>query len=372
MKKSFEKINLIIATILTFIFGGVMGFLIVSALSSGFFNELDVIFFFVGIILCYFLTVTIHETGHLVCGLISGYSFSSFRIGSLMIVKQDGRLNFRRFSLAGTGGQCLLIPPKSVEGRIPTVLYNLGGVIANFLLSLAFVSGYVISLNTNIVLALTMLISALLSMLFVITNGIPLNAGGIANDGMNALHLSKNPDAADAFGKQLIISAAQTEGMRISEMPDEWFTLTDGADMQNVHCASLSVFAAQRILDRGDTAAAEQEISVLLNSKYNIIGLHRNLLKCDLIYCRLMNDPNAEVTQLMTPELRKIMKAMKNYPSIIRTEYTLALMVDNDEKKAEKIMSDFDRITKKFPYQQEVSAEREMMVRMWDKFKNKT
>ena len=208
-------------------------------------------------------------------------------------------------------------------------------------------------------------------MLFVITNGIPLNAGGIANDGMNALHLSKNPDVADAFCKQLLISAAQTEGMRISEMPDEWFSRTEGADMKNVHCASLAVFAAQRTLDRGDTLAAEQEITFLLSSGYNIIGLHRNLLKCDLIYCRLINDPTAEVTELITPELRKIMSAMKTYPSIIRTEYTLALMVDGDVKKAEKIMADFAKLTKKFPYQQEVSAERDMMAEMLKKFKSK-
>lgn len=371
MKKVFENINRILVTALSLAFGGVIGFLLISALCSGFLNELDSIFLIFGIIVCFYITIIVHEGGHLVCGLISGYTFSSFRIGNIMVAKQEGRLVLRKFSLAGTGGQCLLLPPEPIDGRIPTVLYNLGGVIANFVLALVFAFGYFISLNHNIVLGLILLIGAILSMLFVVTNGIPLNASGIANDGMNAFHLSKSPDATDAFRKQLLISAAQTNGVRISDMPSEWFMLAEGADMQNVHCASLRVFAVSRILDSGDTVAAEGEISALLRSGYNIIGLYRNLLTCDLIYCRLFNNPEAKVDNLITPELRKIMSAMKKHPAIIRTEYTIALMVLKDSEKAEKIMADYSKNTKHFPYPQETFAEKEMMDKILEKFKNR-
>ena len=34
--------------------------------------------------------ITLHEGGHLVCGLLSGYRFCSFRVGSLMWMKVDG------------------------------------------------------------------------------------------------------------------------------------------------------------------------------------------------------------------------------------------------------------------------------------------
>ena len=42
--------------------------------------------------LAWFIHVVIHETGHLICGLLSGYTFSSFRIGSFMLLKENGRL----------------------------------------------------------------------------------------------------------------------------------------------------------------------------------------------------------------------------------------------------------------------------------------
>lgn len=55
--------------------------------------------------------IVLHEGGHLAAGLATGYGFVSFRIGSVMLLKKDGRLQFCRYQLAGTGGQCLLAPP---------------------------------------------------------------------------------------------------------------------------------------------------------------------------------------------------------------------------------------------------------------------
>ena len=48
------------------------------------------------------LQIIIHEAGHLVFGLLSGYQFSSFRIGNLMFVKIEDKIKIRKFSIAGT------------------------------------------------------------------------------------------------------------------------------------------------------------------------------------------------------------------------------------------------------------------------------
>lgn len=72
------------------------------------------------------ILVIIHETGHLVCGIMSGYSFVSFRIFNFTIIKIDGRLRVKRFSIDGTGGQCLLTPPDLPLEKIPVEWYNFG------------------------------------------------------------------------------------------------------------------------------------------------------------------------------------------------------------------------------------------------------
>ena len=80
-----------------------------------------------------YLQIVIHEGGHLLFGLLSGYRFLSFRVGSFMWIRQEGKLRFKRLSLAGTGGQCLMDPPDLVDGTLPVGLYNLGGSILNLI-----------------------------------------------------------------------------------------------------------------------------------------------------------------------------------------------------------------------------------------------
>ncbi|MCM1504914.1 MAG: hypothetical protein NC127_06940, partial [Muribaculum sp.] len=77
------------------------------------------------------ILIPVHEAGHLVCGLLSGYKFVSFRIFNLTFIKVNGKTKVKKFSVAGTGGQCLLTPPDLPLEQIPTIWYNAGGVLAN-------------------------------------------------------------------------------------------------------------------------------------------------------------------------------------------------------------------------------------------------
>ena len=43
--------------------------------------------------------IIIHELGHLIFGLLSGYKFSSFRIGNIMLVKTGGKLKFKKLTI---------------------------------------------------------------------------------------------------------------------------------------------------------------------------------------------------------------------------------------------------------------------------------
>ena len=51
----------------------------------------------------------------------------------------------KRFGIAGTGGQCLMLPPDKPLEEIPVALYHWGGVIVNMSVALlAFVVWYVV------------------------------------------------------------------------------------------------------------------------------------------------------------------------------------------------------------------------------------
>lgn len=89
----------------------------------------------VGAVVAFILHIIIHEGGHLVAGLLTGYRFVSFRIFSLTLIRKDGRYQWRNYSLGGTGGQCLMAPPLRPLEEIDTRWYNLGGVLANIVVS---------------------------------------------------------------------------------------------------------------------------------------------------------------------------------------------------------------------------------------------
>ena len=98
------------------------------------------------LVVAYFLQIIIHELGHLIFGLMTGYRFKSFRIGSLMLIRNaDGKLSFKRLSIAGTAGQCLMGPPDIENGKIMHILYNFGGVIANLTAAVIFDILYIYS-----------------------------------------------------------------------------------------------------------------------------------------------------------------------------------------------------------------------------------
>ena len=73
------------------------------------------------LVLAYVLQVVVHEGGHLVCGLLTGYRALSFRIGRVLLVKLDGRWRLRAYHIPGTGGQCLMAPPAQENPPLPPV-----------------------------------------------------------------------------------------------------------------------------------------------------------------------------------------------------------------------------------------------------------
>ena len=50
----------------------------------------------VSLFISYLLIIIIHEAGHLVFGLLSGYRYLLFRIGSLTLIKRNNKFEFKK------------------------------------------------------------------------------------------------------------------------------------------------------------------------------------------------------------------------------------------------------------------------------------
>ena len=315
----------------------------------------------IGMYVGLFLQLTIHEAGHLVFGLISGYRFSSFRIGSFMWLKENDKIVCKKLSLAGTGGQCLMVPPQMQDGKSPVILYNLGGCIMNLVAGAVFFIIYLLIPNGTMI-SLFCLMMVLIGVTIALMNGIPLRLGTVDNDGYNALSLGKNPDAMGAFWLQLKVNEQIAKGIRLKDMPDEWFAVPDDEAMQNSMVATQGVLAANRLMDQQRFSEADRLIAHLLEIDSGIVGLHRSLMICDRMYCELIQDNRKEILEEMhTKEQFKFMKAMKKFPSVVRTEYAYALLALKDTAKANAALNLFEKAAKTYPYPSDVQAERELM-----------
>ena len=316
---------------------------------------------FFGMYVALFFHMIVHEAGHLVFGLMTGYKFCSFRIASFMWLKENGKLKMKRLTLAGTGGQCLMTPPDMKDGKIPLVLYNLGGSFINIIIGALFLVGYLIFSDIPF-LSPILLIFAAVGFMTAMMNGIPMRMGTVDNDGYNAFALSKSKEAVEAFWVQLKVAEQSSKGVRLKDMPAEWFAVpTDGA-MKNSMVATRCVFTCNRLMDEEKFEEADALMAHLLEIESGIVGLHHDLLMCDRIYVELIGQNRTEViASMMTKEQKKFMKAMKRFPSVLRTQYALAVLEEKNVSKAETIKGDFDKAAKSYPYPHEIESERELM-----------
>ena len=85
------------------------------------------------VVFLYYLAAFTEELGRLLCGLLTGYKFSSFSFGRFTLAKQRGKLRLCRTSSKKLN--CIMVPPPMENGRFPYKLYYLGGSIFNLLLA---------------------------------------------------------------------------------------------------------------------------------------------------------------------------------------------------------------------------------------------
>lgn len=302
-----------------------------------------------------YLHIILHEGGHLVCGLLSGYKFVSFRIGNRMLIKRNGKYSLAKFNIPGTGGQCLLDPPEMVDGKYPAKLYNLGGGLSNFLFAGIAMIGL---LTTDSVwLGMMLLTFFIMGIALGLMNLIPLKMGGIANDGYNILSLDKDPVGSKALWQQLRVNRLQSDGVRLKDMDDGLFDLAESEVKGNPLVDQIKLFYMQRLMDekRFDEARALGERLEASDT----LELLKNMARVELLFLELIGPcREAEVKRRYDKAMKNWLKAVKGYPSTHRVRYAYAVRFAHDETMASKAAAGFAKMCKSYPLPGEIETEK--------------
>ncbi len=315
----------------------------------------------------FYLQIIIHEGGHLIFGLLSGYKFVSFRVMSIMLIKIDGKLKIKQYSLAGTGGQCLMDPPELIDGQMPFKMYNAGGYLLNVFTAIIAIF-LAITFEFNIILRYLLMFFAFTGIVLGVSNAIPMKIGGIQNDGANIIECSKNKEILRCLWIQLKIMTLQSKGVRLKDMPDEYFEVSDELSKNNALCSTIKVFKCNRFMDMHEFEKAMSLGEILITNEFFVLDLYKAILKMDLTCCFLKEGiVDHRIDKWQDKYLKSIVKAMSKNLSVLRYQYALALLNEKDEVEANLILGKFEKAIKNYPYTGDIASERELI----DTLKNK-
>ncbi|MCQ2111615.1 MAG: hypothetical protein MJY79_09000 [Bacteroidaceae bacterium] len=247
---------------------------------------------FIALVVSFFTNAILHEAGHMACGLLTGYRFLSFRVLSFTLQKEDDGFHFKKFSYMGTAGQCLMIPPESRD--VPYFWYNAGGVLVNLLV--CAISGALLRfLDLSAVPMSFCLMFLITGAYMLITNAIPMKAGGIPNDGMNLLILCRHPEQRKYFRNMMAIAAGQSHGQRLIEMPEEWFEsepITKDSTVMNLAGRNLYY---SLLIDQFRFEEAHAITEEMLTNESNLLGLYQMEVSCDHLLLELVTKNRFDV-----------------------------------------------------------------------------
>lgn len=309
------------------------------------------------------ILVPIHELGHLICGRLTGYKFVSFRIFNYTILKEDGKFRIKKFAVAGTGGQCLLTPPELPIEQIPTGLYNFGGLLANIVILIIVIPFFFLKLNPFVAEALG--VFAATDVIMIMLNGIPMQAGGVGNDGYNIKLLKKNLLSKQGIVNQLRANALIQNGMRPKDMPDELFMNPENIDYKNALEVSIPLMYSSRLVDKMEYEDAKHCLESLYDHKGEIMPLYLKEIAGELAFLYLRTGETEKADALLDKDLRKYIDTYKKMMSSKeRILCAIALYLDKDKSKASEIYNRMKDRKEEYLLQGEVKSDIALMEDM--------
>jgi hypothetical protein len=315
------------------------------------------------------LSIVVHEGGHLIFGLLTGYRFVSFRVFSLTLIKTDGRYRLKRFALGGTGGQCLMRPPLCAVTDINSRWYNAGGVLMNLLTAcIAFVLYYYTPTDGSRfteALELFCLIMFIINIIIVLTNGIPLRMGGIGNDGYNLLHLERRPADKQLLYRLLEANALVQSGTQPKELPTEWFpqpSTVAPTDWSDGLQANWQMIAVAHFESQHDWDAAYQLLSDAMAHRQQLLGLFEKELTTEMVFVCLATGRIDEARTYWNDDLMTyVSQYAKTQSSKQRILAATTLLLEDDPAGARQLLATLRERKNDYLLQGEAAMDLELM-----------
>lgn len=308
----------------------------------------------------------LHELGHFLFGCLYGLDFMALSIYSRIIIKKNGKILVKRWPTKIGTGYCSMSPGEKEGKKISLIMYIMGGMIANLVVSVVlFILSYWI--NNDLLCGFIRTIS-IVGIYLVILNAFPLDVLG--NDGSKILNLAKNSNLYKYIFVNGLITQKLADSVRLKDMPQEWFNVPDGDVLQCSQGASFAYQCIMRKLDELDISGTQDLLQEVL--RHDISSYMFGNLRLEQLYCELV-DKNRSVVidHIISPaQAEGLIKHHRNLKTM-RVLYTYILMYRKDVTWATGLRLQFESLAKRWPYEGEALTELSLVEYAWDVFVEK-
>jgi Zn-dependent protease len=280
------------------------------------------------------LHVILHELGHVLGGLASGYDFIMFRLFNTVWIKTEAGLSKRKEYIPGVMGQGLMIPPPTEKDEQPPFfLYHASGILMNVFTGFLFMFlGRTIS---SPLLAQFFNDSLLVAFFFAITNALPFKG----TDGYNILQYFKRDEALGEITNLLYMYRDMVQGASLESL-QKYVDLDAFASFENPNAATIYTLHADYLMDIKDFTGALSVYRTLYEHLDELFEGHKTTVLLNYLFTLILVEPSH-------PDVKKITqgKTYKEYQKIKQANYlriyaAKALYVDEDFKKAETLLDE--------------------------------
>ena len=323
------------------IVGGIIGYAVgkIAGDSLSSVDKPNIILFLITGVIAFILHIIVHEAGHLVFGLLSGYKFVSFRVFDFKIIKdENGKLSFRYEKIAGTGGQCLMRAPEYVEGKFKYKLYLLGGVIFNIVFSIV---------SWLILPSYYILLFALIGFTLAFLNLIPMGF----NDGMTFYHASKDETTRFILHLQLEYIYYQSIGKNLLIEKPEIVEKINSLEITNTNYLTdaLEFIKLDGLEYFFEFDALYNEVRKLYTERDDLLSVYKVELMALLVKLISLVNPKDELLEELMKDKSLKVRLKQNNPQTKNILAAYEYGVKLDDEKALNLIKEARKLKNKAP-----------------------
>jgi len=336
LKKQKKKWPKVVGKIVFVLFFAALGFLgaYFSLEYIGEIRFIDIIYTVLIVGVSFPLHIILHEMGHVLGGLVSGYQFIMFRLFSTVWIKTSDGLSKRKEHIPGVLGQALMVPPETDnDEQPPFLLYHSSGLIMNLVTAILLVFlGWMTPIGP---LAYFLYVSAVVAIFIMITNALPLQG----TDGYNIIQQVKDPQAHEEITTILYLYRDMVAGVSLAAL-QKYVDLEAIDSLKDPNGTTMYTVRADYLLEQKQFAEAHQIYKRLWDNIHDLFPAHQPTLTMSYLFTLLLTDPKH-------PDVQKITqgKVYKDSQDVKQSEYirvyvAKSLYADEDFVQAEKLLDE--------------------------------